>query len=216
MLVKLIDTPEDPVRLAFVHVFSKRPGMTNADGSKSPDKFEINPIFRPDGANAQRLRDAITEVAKEKYGTKIVKDDDGNEVPAYKLVLSEFEDDQAGIRKGNRKKDKSGNIYDGFEGMSYVVARNEARPLVIDRDKTPLSAEDGRPYGGCYGTVHVDVWALNKPGLKKRIVTDQKGVQFTRDGDAFSAGAPPAKPDDFDNLSAANDGDEDAAAALMG
>ncbi len=194
MKVMLVDTPEDPVRLAFLHVFRKRPGMQNSDGSKSPDKFEVNPIIKPGGANHQRISAAVSAVAKEKYG------DD------WKTFYDEFADDQKGLRKGNLKRDKSDQVYSGFEDMLYVVARNETRPGVFDRDTSPLVEEDGKPYSGCYGNVEIDIWALKKQGVKKRIVTDLLGVQFTRDGDAFGTGSAPSKADSFQNLSAAEDG----------
>jgi len=189
MQVKLIDTPDDPVRLAFVHVFHKRPGMKNNDGSTSPDKFEASAILKPGGANEKRVKEAIAEVAEEAYGE--------NWATMYK---DEFADDQRGLRKGNLKKSNDGVIYDGFEGNTYVCARNVKRPTIVDRDRSPLTEEDGRPYAGCYGSVHIDVWALKKRNVKKRIVTDLTGIQFTRDGDAFGGGSVPAKPDDFEDL----------------
>lgn len=210
MKVMLIDSPSDPVRLAYLHVFDKRPGMRNADGSKSPDKFEVNPIFSPDGDNAARVRAAIEAVAKEKYGEKPVNasDKDGKttgQIPAWQAVLTDFGEDQRGLRIGNQKKTKDGEIADGFADMVYVSAKNTVRPTVVNRNRTPLIGEDGVIYSGCYGSVQIDVWALNKLGVKKRIVTDLLGVQFSRDGDAFSAGARPADPDDFADLDAGDD-----------
>lgn len=195
MQVRLIDSPTDPVRLAFLHVFKKRPGMRNNDGSTSPDKFEVTAILKPGGDNEKRVKDAIAAVAKEKYGD--------NWATMYK---EEFADDQRGLRKGDLKKTQAGEVYDGFAGNVYVVARNTKRPTIVDRDRSALTEEDGRPYAGCYGTVHIDVWALKKKGVKPRIVTDLTGVQFTRDGDAFGSGSAPASPDEFDDLSA---GDEE-------
>jgi len=207
MRIILRDSPNDPVRLGFVHVFTMREGMKNDDGTKSPDKFEVNPIFRPDGDNAKRVREAIEAVAKEKYGEKLVKvsDKDGNttgEAPAWRAELDGFADDQSGLRKGNLKKTQGGDIYDGFEGMVYVAARNTTRPTIVDQGRNPLVPADGKPYAGCYGNVEIDVWALKKQGVKRRICTDLLGVQFTRDGDAFSASSRPTDPQSFPDLSA--------------
>lgn len=204
-IVKLIDSPSDPVRLAFLHVFTKRPAMKRDDGSAGVDKFEVTAIIEPDGANAKAVIAGILETAKEKYGEKLVKDEDGVEMPNYKLVLKQLDEDRRGLRKGNLKKTPGGDIYDGFEGKSFVTARTIKRPTVVDRDRSPLTAEDGRPYSGCYGTVHLDIWALMKKGVKHCIVADLTGVQFTRDGDAFGGGSAPAKSDDFDDLSAGED-----------
>jgi hypothetical protein len=75
---------------------------------------------------------------------------------------------------------------------------SKGRPLVIDRNRDPLTAADGKPYSGCYVNVSIDVWAQdNKYG--KRINAQLKGIQFVRDGDAFGGGAP-ASPDEFEDL----------------
>lgn len=198
-IVKLIDTPADPVRLAYVNVFNKRPGMTRDDGSTGEAKFELTAILEPGGENVKRVRAAINEVAKEKWGDKEVKSEDGM-VPAYKAILADLDEDRSGLRKGNKKKGKDGGIVDGFEDKLYVTARNTKRPTVVNRDRTPLTEEDGVIYSGCHGTVHIDIWGLKKQGVKPCIVADLTGVQFTRDGDAFGGGSQPSKADDFDDL----------------
>lgn len=201
-IVKLIDTPEDPVRLGFLHIFTKRPGMARDDGTVGEAKFEATPIIKPGGANEKRLKAAIDEVAKEKWGEKLVKNEDGESVPNWKFVLSELDEDRKGLRSGNKKRDKGGNIYDGFEGNKFITARTTKRPTVVGRDRSPLTEEDGVIYSGAHGTVHIDVWGLKKQGVKPCIVADLMGVQFTRDGDAFSAGSAPSAAEDFDDLEA--------------
>jgi len=211
MKVMLIDTPADPLRLAFAHIFTKRPALANDDGTPGTPKFEVSPLIQPGGENQKRIEEAIVAVAKEKYGDEMVDELDrdgektGKKVPAWKAIYGEFGDDQKGLRKGNLKKDKGGQVYAGFEDMLYVCARNTNRPGVFDRDGSPLVEEDGRPYSGCYGNVEVDVWALKKQGVKKRIVVDLLGVQFTRDGDAFSSGSAPSTASSFASLSAADE-----------
>ena len=93
--------------------------------------------------------------------------------------------------------------YDGFAGNLFISARNPVRPTVLDANKPPLTEADGRPYAGCYVNVALDVWAQeNKYG--KRINCTLKGVQFYRDGDAFTGGGV-ASADDFDDVSVAAD-----------
>lgn len=191
MKIMLIDSPNDPVRAAFVHLDQKREGMKNADGTKSKDKFEITLILTPGGANEKKVQDAIAAVAKEKYGD--------NWIEQYR----EFADDQKGLRKGNLKRNQSEEIYPGFEGMNYVVAKNESRPATFNRAAQPTVAGDqGFPYAGCYVNAEVDLWALKKQGVKKRLVVDALGIQFSRDGDAFGAGSQPTKLGTFTSLSA--------------
>jgi hypothetical protein len=210
-IVKLIDTPEDPVRLAFLHVFVKRPGMARDDGTTGEAKFEVTPIIRKGGANHKNVSAAIDTVLKEQFGSKMVKDDEGNPIENWQFVKDNLDKDRRGLRPGNEKRDKSGNIYDGFEGNMFLTARTTKRPTVVNRDRSQLVEEDGVIYSGAFGSVNVDVWALKKQGVKPCVVADLLGVQFTRDGDAFSGGAMPSAPDDFADLSAG----DDAAGGLM-
>jgi hypothetical protein len=194
--VLLVHSEKDPVRLAFGHLFTKRPGMQNDDGSKSPDKFEATLLLTPGGENERKVQRAIAEVAKEKWG------DDWEEL--YK----EFADDQKGLRKGSLKRTEAGDVYDGFADMKYITAKNETRPGVFNLKNEPVAAEDdGAPYSGCYVHAEVDLWGLKKKGVKKRIVIDLLGVRKAADGDAFSAGAPASKADSFASLSVADEDD---------
>lgn len=206
MKVMLIDTPADPVRFGFAHLYQKRTAMKKDDGTPGVDKFELTPILKPDGENANRVAEAIAAVAKEKWGDN------------WRDEYQEFADDQKGLRKGNLKKSADGQVYDGFEGNVYVTAKNVNRPGVFNRAAKPVvEGDEGAPYSGCYGNVEIDVWALAKRGVKKRIVMDLLGAQKTRDGDAFSAGAAPSKASAFANLSAADDADEKPkATSLLG
>lgn len=223
MKVVLVHSAADPVRLGFAHIFSKREGMTNADGSKSKDKYEATFILQPGGENIKKVQAAIAQVAAEKYGTDLVQmtDDDGNNVgapiPNWEAIYKEFADDQKGLRKGNLKKTEAGEIYGGFEGMMYVTAKNEARPGVYTLANTPAAAGDeGAPYAGCYVHGEIDIWALAKQGVKKRIVVDLLGLRKAADGDAFSAGSPPSKADAFANLSVEGLEDSSSGTAATG
>ena len=94
---------------------------------------------------------------------------------------------------------------EGYPNNHYIKARNKVRPLVIDKDRTKILDEStGRPYGGCYVNANIEIYAQDN-GFGKRINASLKGVQFFRDGDAFSGGAP-ASEDDFDDLSDTGDG----------
>ena len=45
------------------------------------------------------------------------------------------------FRDGDTKLTAAGDISEGFEGNMYVAAKNKSRPLIIDRDKTPLTED---------------------------------------------------------------------------
>ena len=72
------------------------------------------------------------------------------------------------------------------------------RPLVVDADKSPLVAEDGKPYSGCYVNASVELWPQDN-NYGKRVNATLMGVQFFRDGESFSGGGV-ASEDDFDDV----------------
>ena len=174
------------VRLAFPNLFEAK-----TVGGEGEARFSAAFVIEPGTDNAKALKSALEVVAKEKW-----------------------KDKSAGVLKELRSKgrvcyreealSKDGEVYDGFEGMHTLNASNKARPLVLDRDKSPLTAQDGRPYAGCYVNVVLDVWAQDN-NFGKRINATLSGVQFVRDGDAFGGGRP-ASPDEFDEV----EGGEDA------
>ena len=84
-----------------------------------------------------------------------------------------------------------------------MSARSKTKIMVADRDKSPLSAQDGKPYAGCYVDASIELWAQDN-NFGKRVNATLRWVQFRRDGDAF-AGSAPATDDELDDLSDADD-----------
>jgi hypothetical protein len=149
-----------------------------------------------DKATVKKLDDAIAAVAKEKWGAK------ADSVLSNMTKLGK-KPDLFFVREPYKNRD--GDTHNGFEDAYYISATSKTRPLIIDRDKSPLVAGDGKPYAGSFCNVQMEVWAQdNKFG--RAIRAQLKGVQFVKDGDAFSGGAP-ANPDDFDDLG--SQGEED-------
>ena len=112
------------------------------------------------------------------------------------------------IQGNNNKccvKDGDKVSYDGYAGHIAISAYSKTRPLVIDKDKTPLVQEDGRPYAGCYVTAIIDFFGYEAQG--KGISAGLKGIQFVRDGDAFGGGGA-ASADEFDDLSDTGDAED--------
>lgn len=167
------------VRLAFPQLFEPR--AFGEDGSDPA--YGGSFIFSKTHPAYKLVNTAIETVSEEKWEKKAAE------------VLRQLRTaDRICLHDGDSKPD-----YNGFPGNFFIASRNKARPLVVDRNKSPLTAGDGRPYAGCYVNATLDIWAqANKFG--KRINATLSGVQFFKDGDAFT-GAPPASPDDFDDLS---------------
>lgn len=74
-----------------------------------------------------------------------------------------------------------------MQGCYTIKASTKKRPLVINRDKSPITAEDNVIYAGCYVNAIISLWAQNNQ-WGKRINASLDGVQFVRDGEAFGDG----------------------------
>lgn len=182
------------VRLAFPSLFE----ATRYD-EKAPYAYSGVFLFEPDSKNHKKILTAIDEAAKEEWPKE------------YKKILENANDDSKMrlIGDGNKKS------YDGYKDMLYIRAtrKKDKKPvLVLDqKPKNPdgtdniLTADDGRPYGGCYVNATIELWAQdNKHG--KTIRAQLLAVQFKEDADAFAAGSV-GTSDEFDDVS--DTGDED-------
>lgn len=104
---------------------------------------------------------AVEKVAKEKFQGKL---------PAGLKTC---------FRDGN-ERDHVG----GYAESMFINASSKRRPPVVDKDKSPLVEEDGKPYAGCFVNAVVRLWAQdNKWG--KRVNASLEAVQFAKDGEAF-------------------------------
>jgi hypothetical protein len=168
------------VRLAFPALFQPQ---TVASGEGDP-AYSATFILPPDHAQIREIKAAIKELAKQKWAAKADQT----------LGLLEKQDKTA-LHDGDLKSN-----YDGFAGQLYISARTKTRPTVVDRNRSPLTAADGRPYGGCYVNAVVELWAQDNQ-YGKRINASLGGVQFAKDGESFGGGGNVVEADDFDDLS---------------
>ena len=173
MKVKLIN-----VRLAFPQLFEAR--SFNGDDNAA---FSASFIMEPDHPSVDELAKATDVVGKEKWGAKW-------DQTKKELTLK----DKLPLHDGDIKAN-----YAGFAGNVFVNARNKTRPSVVDRDTSPLVLADGKPYAGCYVIASLELWAQDN-NYGKRINATLRGVQFLRDGEAFSGGAA-ANEDEFEAIS---------------
>ena len=93
-----------------------------------------------------------------------------------------------------------------FEGKYTIKASTKKRPLVINRDKSPITESDNVIYAGCYVNAIVSLWAQNNT-WGRRINAQLDGVQFCRDGEAFGDGA--VSVNEFDAFGSESDDDFD-------
>jgi len=156
------------VRLSFPSIF-KRETFQGEEG-KFAATFLINKETHADVI--EEIENAIKE--------KIKTDLKGAKLPADKICLKDGEDIE----------------YAGYKGHYSIKASNNKRPLVIDRDKTPLTEDDNKLYAGCYVNAIIELWTQSN-SWGKRINANLLGVQFYADGEPFSDGVN-ASSDDFD------------------
>lgn len=165
------------VRLAFPQLFEAK--TVNGEGDPA---FSASFILPPNHPAVKQINAAIDELGQAKWAAKW---------PAIKKELSAK--DKLPIHDGDTKAN-----YSGFEGNLYVSSRNKVRPLVLDRDKSPLTQSDGRPYAGCYVNGSIELWCQDN-AYGKRINATLRGVQFYKDGEAFAGGGS-ATADEFEDL----------------
>ncbi|MFU2088177.1 DUF2815 family protein [Bordetella bronchiseptica] len=165
------------VRLAFPVLFEAK--TVNGEGKPA---FSASFLIDPSDAQVKALNQAIEQVAKEKWGAK-----------ADAVLKQMRAQDKVCLHDGDLKAN-----YDGFPGNQYVSARSATRPLVIDKDRSPLAEADGKPYAGCYVNASIELWAQDN-NYGKRVNAGLRGVQFLRDGDAFAGGGA-ASEDEFDDI----------------
>lgn len=105
--------------------------------------------------------------------------------------------------------DEDGVEFDGYEGMFYIRTNKKApdgRPLVVDRSNSPVTAEDGVFYAGCYVNGTLSLW-LQDNQYGKRINANLRGVQFVKDGEAFGGGERVDPDDEFEAMEEADESD---------
>lgn len=168
------------VRLAFAAVHEPREQLNGGH------KYEANLLFA-DPENIAAVKQAMLAVATEMWKDKA------------KAVLSSLEKSRSCFRDGNKNTNSDGEVYNGFAGQQYVVAKSKTRPTVIDQRRTPLVAADGKPYNGCYVNAIIDVYATAKREAGGNgVFAELKGIQFWKDGDAFGGASTPVSAEAFD------------------
>jgi hypothetical protein len=159
-----------------------------------PEDYQGNKKFRwsatalvPNGSpQFKAVMAALKATAEEKWGAKAAK--------ALEAILP---DAKACCWVDGKRKD-----YDGYEGHFALSAhrpQKDGRPLVLDRDKSPIYKPDntlyegkgGVVYSGCFVNMHVEFWAQDNAN-GKALRAGLLGIQKVRDGDAFGGGSKPS------------------------
>jgi hypothetical protein len=147
-------------RLSFPSLF-----RTATFGEQDTGKYEATFILDK-VAHAKEIEQIKGEIAK------LMKDELKGKIASDKLCLKDG--------------DESGRPE--FEGTYTLKASTKKRPVVIGRDRAPLTEDDNIVYAGCYVNAIFSLWAQNNQ-YGKRINAQLDGVQFNCDGDPFGEGS---------------------------
>lgn len=178
------------VRLSYPDLFKPGKPLNPTDTPKYGGQF----IFAKDSEAAGIAKNAMIAAAQEVFGAN------------WQAIVGAMEKSKKCVRDGDGNLTREGSIRDGYAGNLYLVARNRAKPLLIGPRKDPmtgefpvLTEESGKPYGGCYVNVKVDIKAMKaKEQIPNQIYATLLTVQFASDGESF--GAAPGTSDGFDEV----------------
>ena len=168
------------VRISFPDLF--KPGRPMNDGDVP--KYGCQSIIDVGSEAETTAKGAMMTEAQTVFGAN------------WKAIVGAMEKTKKCLRNGNDNLTKDGDIREGYAGKMYLVSRNKSRPALVG-GKNP----DGKPYGGCFANVKVDIKAMKaKEKIPNQIYATLLAVQFVRDGEAF--GAAPGTPEGFDDVEA--------------
>lgn len=189
------------VRIAFIDDLFE-PGQFEGQGDF---RHTATFIVEPTGANFKAIEEAISKEALAMWAKKadsMMEDIRGNKNKCAWL---------------RNKKDKTGEVYDGFEdrwALSAVRKQKEGAPLFLHNIAEPdpekpgktrakrLTGKEGVIYAGCYVNAKVEMWAQS--GKYSGMRCGLLGVQFDGPGDSFG-GASRVSDDGFDAIEAEDD-----------
>ena len=141
-------------------------------------------IIEPDSDNDKHIRAAIESEAKAVWGAKA----------AATLKTVTGQSNKYCYTDGSTKANEE------YQGKMVLATHRSAkltRPLIIDRDKSTLTSDDSKPYGGCYVNAKVEIYC--QTGENTGVRASFSVIQFARDGEPFSASVP--SDVGFDDLS---------------
>lgn len=189
------------VRLSYPDIWKPGKPMNEGDTPKYGGQF----IFAKDSDAAAVAKNAMVASAQEVFGAN------------WQAIVGAMDKTKKCVRDGDSNLTKDGAIRDGYGGNAYLVARNKVKPLIIGPARTApkgandenhqdgfpiLREEGGKPYGGCYVNVKVDIKAMKAfEKVPNQIYATLLTIQFVADGESF--GAAPGTAEGFDEVEGA-------------
>lgn len=186
------------VRIAFI------------DDLFTPSQYEGKGDFRhtatfivePGSENDKAIQAAIQKEAIGTWGKRA------------EAMLEDLRGDKKAYCYQKNKKDRTGEVYDGFEGrfaISGIRKQKDGAPIFLHKIKDPatgkaqrLTGAEGVIYAGCYVNAKVELWA--QQGKHNGMRCGLLGVQYEGPGDSFGGASRPSD-DDFDSIDAPDEDD---------
>ena len=163
--------------------------------NQGPFNYRCTFLVPSDSAQKKEIDAIIKQVAVDKWGAKA----EATLKVATAAGKTCFQD-------GDAKE------YNGYADNYALVATRAAdagRPVIVDRQKNPIAAADGKLYSGCYVNGTVEIWAQDN-SFGKAIRATLVNVQYVKDGESFG-GATPASASDLDELDFEEEYEDDLA-----
>lgn len=155
---------------------------------KGKKTYNCHLLIPNKGPDLVKVVETVKKVAIDKWGAR------GNET--FKALMSSG---KTFLHSGAEKPD-----YEGYDGMMYLSVRSRIIPKLLNKDKTPVTEEQGTLYSGCYVYAILDVYPQDN-NYGKRINCSIGGLMVVADGDALGASTK-AKDEEFPDI--ADTGDE--------
>jgi len=181
------------VKLRGIRISFAKSLFVPREDAKGKLKYSVCALLDPKTKEGKesiaRLEDALDAVAKEKWGAK---------VPPTARKLR--------IHDGDEKLNDSGDVLEGFAGMKYFNAYNEKKPdlrdghLKVEGDQSSCSIKSGD-----YGTLFVNLWAMDDANYGKKINFSLLGFQKLRNGESLGGSDPTISEDEWDEPEESDD-----------
>ena len=172
------------VRFSYLNVFVPRvnKGQPEVDEQGNDKrKFSAALIFDTDGPDDKTVKDAIEQVAKEKWGEK-----------ATGILKKLYSTNKVCLKDGNSRMGEDGEVMPGYEGKAFVNASAPAAqpPRVFNKfgqkitveTRGAFSGETRGPVSGDYGQAMIQLWAQDNQ-FGQRINATLLGVALSRFGE---------------------------------
>lgn len=169
------------VRLSYEHIFN---ATTFEDGGDA--KFSADFIIPKDHPDLPAVKKAMFEAGQEEFPSAFAKAGKWPKGYTCSLKDADVETDANGELLAEKNPACAG---------CYVLSANSSkRPVVVNRDKSAITEQDGIVYSGCYVNASLNASGYTFGKVKKGVKCYLNGVQFVADGERFGMDA----ADDFD------------------